>query len=60
MTKAIYEDLEPVSDLIIRCEICGTPFVEEHHLNNHIAENHPVPIVDIDGVRQKVATEFES
>ena len=40
MTKSIYDDLEPVENLIMRCEYCGDCFVEEEHLKNHIHQSH--------------------
>lgn len=57
MTKAIYEDLEPVSDLIIKCPDCGTPFVEESTMKNH-RSMHRVSTVEVGGIAHRVATDF--
>ena len=38
--KAIFGDLEDINQFLIRCEECGTPFVEEEHLKNHVHQKH--------------------
>ena len=38
--KAIFSDLEDIDQFLVRCEECGTPFVEEEHLKNHVHQKH--------------------
>ena len=33
-------DLENINQLLVRCDECGTPFVEEEHLKNHVHQSH--------------------
>ena len=56
MTKAIFEDLEPVENLLIRCDRCDTPFVTEHQLNQHISIRHAG--VEVEGINHQPATDW--
>ena len=61
MTKAIFEDLEPVSNLISRCEDCGDCFATEHQLNMHITHAYDCGSDNetaVEGINHKSAMEW--
>lgn len=61
MAVDTFDDLEPVSDLLSRCEWCGDCFVTDHQLNMHIThavECGESETVEVDGIDHRLATEF--
>ena len=52
------DDLEPIEDLLHRCEECGAVRANYMTLRQHQGHAHPEDTVEVEGISHKSATDW--